>query len=363
MALALALARRGLGTVAPNPAVGCVVVNDGRLVGRGWTQPGGRPHAEAEALKRAGAEAKGATLYVTLEPCCHHGQTGPCTDAIIEAGVAKVVGALQDPDPRVAGQGYERLEAAGIAVEKDAAAEAAAAEVNAGFILRVTQGRPLFTLKTATSLDGRIATATGDSQWITGEGARAAGHLLRMQHDAIMIGSNTALADDPMLTVRLPGASDLPKRPRIVVDGRLRLPPTSSLALSARETPLWIVTQMGHAKAVTEPLQEAGATIIEVPSRGEVSGVDLVAAARALAERGLTRVLVEGGGRLAAALLQADLVDRIAWFRAPSIVGADGLSAVANMDIKKISERFEFTRETVREIGPDTVEMLKRKSA
>jgi diaminohydroxyphosphoribosylaminopyrimidine deaminase/5-amino-6-(5-phosphoribosylamino)uracil reductase len=186
----------------------------------------------------------------------------------------------------------------------------AAAELNAGFILRVTQNRPLFTLKTATSLDGRIATASGDSQWITGEAARAAGHLLRLQHDAIMVGSNTALADDPLLTVRVPGASDEPRRPRIVVDGRLRLPPTSALALSARDTPVWVVTQRGHASEVKAPVEEAGVTLIEVPSRGEVGGVDIAAAAHALAERGLTRVLVEGGGRLSASMLQADLVAR-----------------------------------------------------
>jgi diaminohydroxyphosphoribosylaminopyrimidine deaminase/5-amino-6-(5-phosphoribosylamino)uracil reductase len=361
MDLALTLARRGLGTVAPNPSVGCVVVKNGRVVGRGWTQPGGRPHAETEALARAGVQAKGATLYVTLEPCCHHGKTPPCTDAIIAAGIAKVVGALQDPDPRVAGQGYRRLRDAGVEVVTDAKAEATAAAINAGFILKVTQNRPLFTLKAATSLDGRIATATGDSRWITGEAARAAGHLLRFQHDAIMVGSNTALADDPMLTVRLPGASETPKRPRIVVDGRLRLPPTSALALSADDTPLWIVTQIGHASANKAPLEEQGATIIEVPSLGEATGVDLLATARALADRGLTRILVEGGGRLSAALLKHDLVDGIAWFRAPSLVGGDGLPAIANLGLNKISERFEFSRESAFQWGQDSVDVLIRK--
>jgi diaminohydroxyphosphoribosylaminopyrimidine deaminase/5-amino-6-(5-phosphoribosylamino)uracil reductase len=361
MSLALALARRGLGSVWPNPAVGCVIVKDGRVVGRGWTQPGGRPHAETGALARAGAAATGATAYVTLEPCCHHGVTGPCTDALIAAGVTRVVGALQDPDPRVAGQGYARLAQAGIEVVRDAKAEAEAADVNAGFILRITQHRPLFTLKTATTLDGRIATASGDSRWITGEAARAAGHLLRLQHDAIMIGSNTALADDPMLTVRVAGAADTPKRPRIVVDGRLRLPPTSTLALSAADTPLWIVTQMGHASADRAPLEDAGALIIEIASAGEITGVDLTLAARALAERGLTRVLVEGGGRLAAALLKADLIDRIAWFRAPAILGADALPAIAALGFDKVAERFEFARERRGSWGGDTVEMLRRR--
>ena len=191
--------------------------------------------------------------------------------------------------------------------------------------------------------------------------ARAAAHLLRLQHDAIMVGSNTALADDPMLTVRVPGAPETPKRPRVVVDGRLRLSPTSSLALSARDTPLWVVTQRGHASGIKAPLEDVGTTLIEVQPAGDVGGVDIVAAANALAERGLTRVLVEGGGRLAASMLKADLIDRIAWFRAPAILGGDGLPAIADLGLNKISEQFEFARESVSAWGPDTVEMLARR--
>ncbi|MFQ3623345.1 MAG: bifunctional diaminohydroxyphosphoribosylaminopyrimidine deaminase/5-amino-6-(5-phosphoribosylamino)uracil reductase RibD, partial [Acetobacteraceae bacterium] len=230
MRAALALARRGLGSVAPNPAVGCILVREGRVVGRGWTQPGGRPHAETEALRRAGAEARGATAYVTLEPCCHWGRTPPCTDALIAAGIARAVVALRDPDPRVNGEGLDRLRAAGIAVTEGVLA-AEAAELNAGFLSRIRAGRPLVTLKLATTLDGRIAAASGESRWITGAAARRLAHGLRARNDAVMVGSGTALSDDPALTVRVPGLVP-PGHPgpvRIVADGRLRLPLTSVL--------------------------------------------------------------------------------------------------------------------------------------
>ena len=220
MRAAFALARRGLGNVWPNPAVGCVLVRDGRVVGRGWTQPGGRPHAETEALRRAGALARGATAYVSLEPCSHWGRTSPCADALIAAGVRRVVAALEDPDPRVSGSGIARLREAGIAVETGLGA-AEAAEINAGFLTRQRLGRPLVTLKLATSLDGKIATATGESQWITGPSARAYAHKLRAEHDAIMVGTGTVLADDPQLTCRLPGLSQLLSRA-----GRARPPAT-----------------------------------------------------------------------------------------------------------------------------------------
>jgi len=360
MRTALSLAARGLGAVWPNPAVGCVIVKDGRVVGRGWTQPGGRPHAETEALQRAGERAQGATAHVTLEPCSHTGQTGPCADALIAAGIKCVVGAMEDPDPRVCGRGFAKLEAAGIRVVRDRFADEARA-LNAGFIRRVVQQRPLFTLKTATTLDGRIATSTGDSQWITSEAARAAGQLLRLQHDAIMVGSNTALADDPTLTMRVPGAAVEPRRPRIVVDGRLRLLPSSRLVQTLSIAPLWVVTQMGHASHLKAPLEEAGVTLIEVHSQGEVGGVNIAATARALAERGLTRVLVEGGGRLSASLLKADFVDRIAWFRAPSIVGGDGLPAIAGLGVQAVSDLFGFERRSMSVWGVDSLEILTRK--
>lgn len=360
MRAALALAARGLGAVWPNPAVGCVIVKNGRVIARGWTQPGGRPHAETEALTRAGTAALGATAHVTLEPCSHTGQTGPCADALIAAGVSCVVGAMEDPDPRVSGRGYAKLEAAGIRVVRDRFADEAKA-LNAGFVLRVTAHRPLFTLKTATTLDGRIATATGESQWITGEAARAAGQLLRLQHDAIMVGSNTALADDPTLTMRVPGAAVEPRRPRIVVDARLRLLPSSRLVQTLHLAPLWVVTQMGHASHLKAPLEDAGVTLIEVHSAGAGGGVDIAGAARALAERGLTRVLVEGGGRLSASLLKADLVDQVAWFRAPSIAGGDGLPAIAGLGVEAVEGLFAFERRSVVAWGADSLEILARR--
>src|SRR5713226_5495304 len=240
MRAALALARRGLGRVWPNPAVGCVVARDGRVVGRRWTQPGGRPHAETEALARAGEAAHGATAYVSLEPCSHWGKTPPCADALIAAGLGRVVVALEDPDPRVAGGGVARLRAAGIAVEAGLGA-AEAAEINAGFFQRVRLGRPLVTLKLATSLDGRIATASGESRWITGPAARERAHLLRATHDGILVGTDTVLADNPQLTCRLPGL-DAHSPVRVVIDRQLRIPLDAHIFAEARQVPTWVVT-------------------------------------------------------------------------------------------------------------------------
>src|SRR5947207_3648663 len=260
MRAALALGRRGLGTVWPNPAVGCVIAKEGRVVGRGWTQPGGRPHAETEALARAGEAARGATLYVTLEPCCHWGRTPPCADALIAAGLRRVVVALEDPDPRVAGGGLARLRAAGIGVEVGLGA-AEAAEINAGFVNRVRLGRPLVTLKLATSLDGRIATASGESRWITGPAARERAHLLRATHDAILVGTDTVLADNPQLTCRLPGlAGHSPLR--VVLDRQLRIPPSARLLADARQVPTWIVTLGSSDPARQELFRKAGIEVI-----------------------------------------------------------------------------------------------------
>ena len=347
--LALALARRGLGNVWPNPAVGCVLVRDGAIVGRGWTQPGGRPHGEAQALDQAGKRAKGATAFVTLEPCAHHGQSPPCAQALIDAGVARVVIAARDPDPRVDGRGADRLAKAGIVV--DWAEMASAVELNAGFFSRIERRRPLVTLKVATTLDGRIATASGQSQWITGAQARARGHLLRAEHDAILVGIGTALADDPELTCRLPGMQD--RSPvRIVLDSRLRLHADGRLAVSAPDHPLWLITgpdQDGVALAA------CGAEILTV-GLDKAGRIDLVEALDILAQRGITRLLVEGGSAVATAFLAAGLTDRLAWFRAGGVIGGAGMADFGELGISNLSQMPKFKRHSVEVLGDDVLE-------
>ena len=355
---ALRLATRGLGQVWPNPAVGCLIVNDGRVLGRGWTQPGGRPHAETEALRQAGAAARGGTAYVTLEPCAHHGQTPPCSKALIEAGINRAVVALEDPDERVAGRGLKDLREAGIAVAADLCAKEAA-ELNAGFLLRVRSGRPLVTVKLATSLDGRIATQTGESRWITGEPARARGHLLRATHDAVMVGVGTAAVDDPELTCRLPGLRH--RSPiRIVVDGNMRLPLTSRLVRSAAETPLWLVTLADSNAERRQAFADCGVKVIAVP-HGPGGMPDLAAGLQALGAEGLTRVLVEGGGRLVASLARADLIDRVAWFRAASLIGGDGMPAVAAFGLQHLDEGPRFQPMGSMAVGEDILESFARR--
>jgi diaminohydroxyphosphoribosylaminopyrimidine deaminase/5-amino-6-(5-phosphoribosylamino)uracil reductase len=357
MRAALTLARRGLGTVWPNPAVGCVLVKDSEVVGRGWTQPGGRPHGETEALARAGARAQGATAYISLEPCAHHGKTPPCADALIAAGIARAVVAIEDPDPRVAGRGLARLRTAGVTVETGLGATAAT-EINAGFFMRIAQGRPLVTLKLAATLDGRIATASGESQWITGAAARDRAHLLRATHDAVMVGVGTVIADDPLLTCRLPGlAARSPVR--IVVDGSLRTPLTAKLIAEAKKVPTWIVHRHGADAARCQALRDCGVELIEIPV-SETVEMDLRIAFAELGKRGLTRVLVEGGARLAGELIEEDLVDRLAWFHAPMLIGGDGLPAIEAFGIGALSEAPKFRRLSLETIGDDVLETLSR---
>jgi diaminohydroxyphosphoribosylaminopyrimidine deaminase/5-amino-6-(5-phosphoribosylamino)uracil reductase len=360
MRAALALARRGLGNTWPNPSVGCVIVKDARVVGRGWTQPGGRPHAETVALARAGAAARGATAYVSLEPCCHHGRTPPCTDALIAAGIARCVVAARDPDPRVNGEGLARLREAGIAVE-DGVMQHEAAALNAGFILRVTAGRPLVTLKLATTLDGRIATRAGESRWISGEAARRQAHRMRARHDAVMVGSGTALADDPALTVRLPGLvpEGFPGPVRIVADGRLRLPLTAVLVATARQVPTWVLTTPEADRQRIAAFTDAGVVVIAVPA-DPLGQPEPLAALRALAARGITRVLVEGGARLAASLLRKDLVDRLAWFHAPGLLGADARPAIEALGLDTLAAMPKFRVVESGRIGPDHLTLMTR---
>jgi diaminohydroxyphosphoribosylaminopyrimidine deaminase/5-amino-6-(5-phosphoribosylamino)uracil reductase len=358
MDAALALARRGLGSVWPNPAVGCVLVRDGMVVGRGWTQPGGRPHAETEALGRAGDHAQGATAYVSLEPCNHHGRTPPCTEALIAAGVARCVVACEDPDPRVSGAGLARLRAAGLAVTLGVRATEARA-LNQGFFLRLAHDRPLVTLKLATSLDGRVATHRGLSQWITGTTARAWSHGLRARHDAIMVGYGTAQTDDPELTCRLPGLRA--RSPvRVVADSRLQLSLTSQLLRTAREVPLWLCCRPDADHARAQVFTQCGASLLRVAP--DASGtVNVRLALAALAKQGITRVLVEGGSRLAGSLLRERLVDRLEWFRAPCLIGGDGIAAVAafGVDTLDLTARFECLG--VRRAGEDLWESFVRR--
>jgi len=356
MRAALALARRGLGSSWPNPSVGCVIVKDGRVVGRGVTAAGGRPHAEPQAIAMAGEAARSATMYVTLEPCCFHGRTPPCTDAILAAGIARVVVAMPDPDPRVNGRGLARLRDGGVEVT-EGVLRGEAAEANAGLTCRVCAGRPLVTLKLATTLDGRIATRSGESRWITGEDARLAAHGLRGRHDAVLVGAGTVLADDPDLTCRIPGYTRLPSV-RVVADSHLRTPLTARLVATAAAAPTWILIAPGHDAARAAAMRDAGVELVEVP-RNE-AGIDLKAALAALAARGVTRLLAEGGAQLAASLLRADLVDRIAWFHASAILGGDAYPAVEALGVERLAEMSRFTRVASRPVGADILTEFKR---
>ncbi len=358
MLTALALARRGLGRVSPNPAVGCVVLDpDGAVAGRGWTQPGGRPHAETEALRRAGDAARGGTAYVSFEPCAHHGETGPCADALVAAGIRRAVIATEDPDPRVSGAGIARLQEAGIEV-RVGVGRRDAERLNAGFLLRITQGRPLVTLKCATTLDGRIATHGGESQWITGEVARAWGHGLRASHDAVMTGAATVRSDDPELTCRLPGMAAYSPL-RVVLDSRLTTPLTAKLVRTARMRPTWLITVKDAQEDRREAFVDCGVEVIEVDA-DDGGRPDVKAALKALARRGVTRVLAEGGGQMAATLFRAGLVDRIAWFRAPAVIGGDGVPVAEGFGVDSLDRMARFERRRGFAAGADTLEIFER---
>jgi diaminohydroxyphosphoribosylaminopyrimidine deaminase/5-amino-6-(5-phosphoribosylamino)uracil reductase len=304
----------------------------------------------------AGEAARGATVYVTLEPCCHWGRTPPCTDAMIAAGVKRVVIAARDPDPRVDGGGMERLRQAGIEVVEGVLANEAA-ELVAGFRSRMQRGRPLVTLKLASTLDGRIATRSGESRWITGEPARRAAHALRGRSDAIMVGVGTVLADDPALTCRLPGYKTVPLV-RVVADSHLRTRLTATLVATAAETPTWILHRASADADRKRALQNAGVTLIAVD--GAEAGVDLQQGLARLSEAGISLLLVEGGAQLAAALLRADLVDRIAWFHAPTIMGADGWPSAQAFGITELSTMPRFVRADARPVGEDMLTELRR---
>jgi diaminohydroxyphosphoribosylaminopyrimidine deaminase/5-amino-6-(5-phosphoribosylamino)uracil reductase len=348
MALALSLGRRGWGRVWPNPAVGCVIVRDDRIVGRGWTADGGRPHAETQALVQAGPAAAGATVYVTLEPCSHHGHTPPCAGALISAGVARVVVATGDPDPRVSGRGIEMLRSAGIVVETGLL-ESEARSDQIGFLNRITLGRPKVTLKLAATLDGRIATATGESQWITGPEARRMVHAMRARHDAVLVGAGTARLDDPMLTVR--GLGEVRQPVRVVMSRRLDLSLSGALARSAQDVPLWLCHDQGLDPSILAPWAAIGAVLVPCAVSGRQIAVR--SALSALAARGLTRVFCEGGGGLAASLLAAGLVDELVMFSAGRLIGAEGAPMLAAMGVDRLAEAPHLDLAEVRNIGGD----------
>jgi diaminohydroxyphosphoribosylaminopyrimidine deaminase/5-amino-6-(5-phosphoribosylamino)uracil reductase len=356
MALALSLGRRGLGRTWPNPAVGAVVVKNGEIVGRGWTQPGGRPHAEIEALRRAGEAARGATLYVTLEPCSHHGKSPPCADAVITSGIARVVSALQDPNPEVSGAGHARLRSAGIAVDVGIGG-AAARRDHAGHIRRMREGRPQVMIKLAISADGKAAGAGRRRVAITGDAVRNRVHLLRAQSDAIMIGSGTVLADDPVLTCRLPGMVKMSPT-RVVLDSALRLPIRSRLVQTARDTPLWVIAA-DHAPPASEAaLREHGADVVRTAEKN--GRLDLTAVLKLLAARGVTRLMVEGGPTLASAFIAGDLVDEALLFHSPIRIGDDGLTALEPRARTMLDQHLKCI--SSEQVGPDRQECYERES-
>ena len=354
---ALALGRQALGTTWPNPAVGCVIVAaDGRVAGRGVTGIGGRPHAEVQALTEAGDRAAGGTAYVTLEPCAHDGATPSCARLLAEAALARVVVGTHDPDPRTNGAGTALLAAAGVTVTSGLH-EDEAKRLHAGHLRRVASGRPQVTLKLAASLDGRIATSTGASQWLTGQLARRHGHLLRARHDAILVGAGTATRDDPELTCRLPGLGD--RSPvRVVVIGAESPLPSGRLLSTLGSSPVWLLATARRRPDTTE-LEAAGAEIIDVAA--DASGrPSLEQALRTLGARGVTSVLVEGGQTVATALLRNRLVDTLVWYSADAVVGSDGLAAVGELARTALSETRDFRTVRARRLGPDHVRFLER---
>ncbi len=348
MDYALRLGRRALGTTAENPSVGCVLVRDGRVLGVGWTQPGGRPHAETEALKMAGEQARGATAYVILEPCAHHGRTGPCAEALVKAGIARVVTAIEDPDPRVSGRGHAILRAAGVIVDVGVGAEEASQDL-AGFLTRIAKKRPYVTLKIGVSADGKIAAGPRQRTTITGPEVKARAYLMRAQSDAILVGLSTVLIDDPELTCRLPGMEA--RSPiRIVADTRLSIPSKAKLVKTAEQIPVWILsTRKGGVSA--------GITVIDCRQTPD-GWVDFADALEQLAIRGINRLLVEGGSHISQSLLEADLVDEVQVFQNPVVIGPQGIDAIDEMPLANLANQFRQTEKEV--LGSDTLTVYER---
>ena len=358
MQLALSLGRRGQGRTRPNPAVGAVIARDGVIVGRGWTQPGGRPPAEPDALKRAGEAARGATLYVTLEPCSHFGKSPPCVDAVIASGIARVVSAIEDPNPEVTGQGHAKLRAAGIVVDVGLNAAEAAYD-HAGHFRRIRDKRPHIILKLAVSADDKIGAAGHKPVAITGDAARTRVHLLRAQCDAILVGIGTVLADDPVLNCRLPGMKAL-SPVRVVLDRALRIPGTSRLVHSARETPLWVMTSDLSEAPAAMKLGAAGAQVIRVAATRSPPGLNLPAVLQALSEKGISRLMVEGGARVASSFVSADMVDEVWLLRGPEAIGADGIPALDALPLSALTGSPALRVRASESVGKDTLTIYER---
>ena len=357
MALALTLGRRGQGATWPNPAVGCVIVKNNRIIGRGWTQPSGRPHAETVALAQAGAQVAGAEVFVTLEPCAHHGKTPPCSQALIDAGVARVVMAIPDSDPRVDGLGAQMLRAAGITVETGLLGDEAFND-HGGFLRRTVTGRPMVTLKIASSFDGRIATGTGESQWITDSLARRVVHAMRARHDGVMVGGGTARADDPSLTVRDLGVTRQPVR--IVLSRRLDLPLMGQLARTAKDIPVILCHGRDVDPNLIQTWTDLGATLL--PCRVRNAQLDTEDVLAKLGAHGLTRIFCEGGSALAASLIAADLVDQLVGFTAGLNIGAEGLPGIGALGLGKLHAAHRFDLRETRAVGPDLMHLWERKT-
>ena len=339
MRLALSFGERGLGRTWPNPSVACHIVSNSRIIARGRTEIGGRPHAESIALGRARDQSDGATAYVTLEPCSHTGKTGPCAELLANSGIARVVTPLSDPDERVSGTGHRLLRKAGVRVESGCLEEGAIRS-HLGFLLRAVHGRPMVALKLAHSLDGRVATGTGESKWITGSASRRLVHVMRSRHDAVMVGRGTALSDDPRLTPRGIGADHLPVR--IVLDTNLSAPVDSNLGNSARDGPVWICHGADAPESGRDAWREAGAETIECGA-ARISGLDLAIVMKHLAERGLTRIFCEGGPRLASSLIRGGLVDRFISFSSGTVLGSDAMPMFDQLNCRNIADAFRFT--------------------
>jgi len=345
MRRALVLARKGIGRTSPNPAVGAVIVKRGKVIGEGWHRKAGSPHAEIEALRSARTDVTGSTMYVTLEPCSHHGRTPPCADALVGSGIRRVVVGMTDPNPLVSGSGVKKLARAGIEITAGVLEDECRA-LNGAYIKHITTGRPLVTIKLASTLDGRIATSSGESKWITGPAARRFVHRMRAATDAVMVGRATVMKDDPSLTVRdARGCSPM----RVVVDSSFKSPLAAAVFDGSVETVLF--TTRAASKSKVAKARQAGVDVVLLPKGA--GGVDLERALKELGKRGAVSLLVEGGSALAASFIKARLADRLTLFMAPMLIGADGVASVGPLGLKRLSKAPGLEWERVKRLGAD----------